>query len=148
MCGWRPSKRVQVLGTGLISAGLVFPLNEGGVKAGLTPVVGFEYTFGKKIAGRRQPAPRSLRYLIYHPPLADEIEIERRLHVRYHLRATASLDSITQCARGGRGVSTQPDHRFADQFDLQGPRRRKRFLERFCFDVVETEYPPHTIDAQ
>ena len=44
--------RVQVLGTGLISAGLIFPLNDGGVKPGLTPVVGFEYTFGKKIAAR------------------------------------------------------------------------------------------------
>ncbi len=38
--------RVQVLGKGLISASLLFPLNSGGVKPGVTPVVGFEYAFG------------------------------------------------------------------------------------------------------
>jgi hypothetical protein len=39
--------KVQVLGSGLISMSLLFPLNEGGVKPGLTPIVGFEYTFGQ-----------------------------------------------------------------------------------------------------
>jgi hypothetical protein len=38
--------RVQVLGKGLISASLLFPLNTGGVRPGLTPVIGFEYAFG------------------------------------------------------------------------------------------------------
>jgi hypothetical protein len=38
--------KVRVLDAGLISLGVLFPLNEGGVKPGLTPVVGFEYTFG------------------------------------------------------------------------------------------------------
>jgi hypothetical protein len=38
--------RAQLLGKGIISASLLFPLNSGGVKPGVTPVVGFEYTFG------------------------------------------------------------------------------------------------------
>jgi hypothetical protein len=38
--------RAQVLGKGIISASLLFPLNAGGVKPGVTPVIGFEYTFG------------------------------------------------------------------------------------------------------
>jgi hypothetical protein len=37
--------RTMVLGKGLISAALLFPLNDGGLKPGLTPVVGFEFTF-------------------------------------------------------------------------------------------------------
>lgn len=44
--------KVQVLGTGLLSFGLIFPLTEGGIKPGLTPVVGFDYTFGKRVARR------------------------------------------------------------------------------------------------
>lgn len=44
--------RAHVLGKGLISASLLFPLNAGGVKPGLTPVVGFEYTFGKAFQAR------------------------------------------------------------------------------------------------
>jgi hypothetical protein len=40
--------KLRVLDAGLISLGLLFPLNEGGVKPGLTPVVGFEYTFGPR----------------------------------------------------------------------------------------------------
>ena len=37
--------RALVLQKGLISAALLFPLNDGGLKAGLTPVVGFEWAF-------------------------------------------------------------------------------------------------------
>jgi hypothetical protein len=38
--------RMKVLDAGLISVGVLFPLNEGGLKPALTPIVGFEYTFG------------------------------------------------------------------------------------------------------
>ncbi len=38
--------KLTVLENGLISAGVLFPLNEGGLKSGVTPVVGFEYQFG------------------------------------------------------------------------------------------------------
>jgi len=37
--------RTMVLGKGLISAAILFPLNEGGLKPGLTPVIGLEFTF-------------------------------------------------------------------------------------------------------
>lgn len=36
-----------VLTNGLLTAALLFPLNDGGVKSGVTPVIGFEYTFGR-----------------------------------------------------------------------------------------------------
>lgn len=37
--------RTMVLGRGLISAAVLFPLNTGGLRPGLTPVVGFDFTF-------------------------------------------------------------------------------------------------------
>jgi hypothetical protein len=37
--------RALVLQKGLISAALLFPLSDGGLEAGLTPVVGFEWAF-------------------------------------------------------------------------------------------------------
>jgi hypothetical protein len=37
--------KVTILQSGLLSFGLLFPLNEGGLRPGLTPVVGLEYTF-------------------------------------------------------------------------------------------------------
>jgi hypothetical protein len=37
--------KALVLKSGLVSAALLFPLNDGGLKAGVTPVVSFEYTF-------------------------------------------------------------------------------------------------------
>ena len=37
--------RTIVMGSGLISAAVLFPLNEGGLRPGLTPVVGFDFTF-------------------------------------------------------------------------------------------------------
>jgi hypothetical protein len=37
--------KVTVFQSGLISAGLLFPLNDGGLRPGVTPVLGFEYTF-------------------------------------------------------------------------------------------------------
>lgn len=38
--------KARLFGNGLVSAALLFPLNEGGLKPGLTPVVGLEYRFG------------------------------------------------------------------------------------------------------
>jgi hypothetical protein len=37
--------KATVFQSGLISAGLLFPLNQGGLRPGVTPVIGFEYTF-------------------------------------------------------------------------------------------------------